>query len=32
LAWLVGMGAWIWKAYRLLKGILDLSDNKAMPV
>ena len=32
LAWLVGTGAWIWKAYRLLKGFLDLNDNKAMPV
>ena len=32
LAWLVGMGAWIWKAYRLLKGFLDLNDNKAMPI
>lgn len=32
LAWIVGVGAWVWKAYRLLKGILDLNDNKAMPV
>jgi len=24
--------AWIWKAYRLLKGFLDLNENKAMPV
>lgn len=23
---------WIWKAYRLVKGFLDLNDNKAMPV
>ncbi|MEO6353175.1 MAG: hypothetical protein ABIO19_11385 [Burkholderiaceae bacterium] len=23
---------WIWKAYRLIKGFLDLNDNKAMPV
>ena len=31
LAWLIWMGAWVWKAYRLVKGILDLSDNKPMP-
>lgn len=24
--------AWIWKAYRLIKGWLDLNDNKAMPM
>ena len=24
--------AWIWKAYRLIKGFLDLNDNKPMPV
>jgi len=32
LAWLVWGLAWIWKAYRLIKGLLDLSDNKPMPV
>jgi len=32
LAWLVWTGAWVWKAYRLIKGLLDLNDNKAMPV
>ncbi|TFW08943.1 hypothetical protein E4K72_07375 [Oxalobacteraceae bacterium OM1] len=31
-AWLVFAGAWVWKAYRLLKGILDLNDNKPMPI
>lgn len=31
LAWLVWTGAWIWKAYRLIKGLVDLNDNKAMP-
>lgn len=31
-AWLVWTIAWIWKAYRLIKGMLDLNDNKAMPV
>lgn len=31
LAWLVWGGAWIWKAYRLIKGIVDLNDNKPMP-
>jgi uncharacterized membrane protein len=28
----IWVGAWIWKAYRLLKGFLDLNENKAMPV
>lgn len=23
--------AWLWKAYRLIRGFIDLSDNKAMP-
>ena len=23
--------AWLWKAYRLVRGLLDLNDNKAMP-
>lgn len=32
LAWLIWGVAWIWKAYRLVKGFVDLSDNKAMPV
>ena len=32
LAWLVWAGAWIWKAYRLIKGMVDLNDNKPMPV
>ncbi len=32
LAWLLWTGAWIWKAYRLIKGWLDLNDNKAMPL
>jgi uncharacterized membrane protein len=32
LAWLVWIGAWLWKAYRLLKGIIDLNANKPMPV
>jgi uncharacterized membrane protein len=32
LAWVVATGAWIWKVYRLLKGLLNLNDNKAMPV
>lgn len=39
--WLLGLGlvigyivgglAWIWKAYRLLKGFFDLEKNQAMP-
>ena len=32
LAWLIWCLAWIWKAYRLIKGFIDLNDNKAMPV
>ncbi len=32
LAWLVFTLAWIWKAYRLIKGLLDLNANKPMPV
>lgn len=31
LAWLIWGGAWIWKAYRLIKGIVDLGHNKPMP-
>lgn len=31
LAYLIWMGAWIWKAYRLIKGIVDLGNNKPMP-
>ena len=23
--------AWLWKAYRLIRGFIDLSDNQAMP-
>jgi uncharacterized membrane protein len=23
--------AWLWKAYRLIKGIVDLNENRAMP-
>jgi uncharacterized membrane protein len=32
LAFVVWGAAWLWKAYRLIKGIVDLNDNKAMPV
>lgn len=32
LAWLVGIGAWLWKAYRLIRGFLDLNSNKPMPI
>ncbi|MCE3606394.1 hypothetical protein LXA47_22710 [Massilia sp. P8910] len=31
IAWVVGGLAWIWKAYRLLRGFFDLENNKAMP-
>jgi uncharacterized membrane protein len=32
LAWLLGFGVWIWKAYRLIRGFIDLNNNRAMPV
>lgn len=32
LAALIWLSAWVWKAYRLIKGFLDLDDNKPMPV
>jgi uncharacterized membrane protein len=32
LAWLVGAGAWLWMAYRIIRGFLDLNNNRAMPV
>lgn len=32
LAWAIWIGAWIWKAYRLIKGFIDLNNNRAMPV
>lgn len=32
LAWLTWTAAWVWKAYRLIKGMLYLNDNKPMPV
>jgi uncharacterized membrane protein len=32
LGWLVGVGAWVWKAYRLIKGFVDLNNNRPMPV
>jgi uncharacterized membrane protein len=31
LAWLLAIGAWLWKAYRLIKGFIDLNNNRAMP-
>lgn len=31
LAWLVWSIVWVWKAYRLIKGFLDLNANKPMP-
>lgn len=31
IAWIIGGVAWIWKAYRLLKGFFDLEKNQAMP-
>jgi uncharacterized membrane protein len=31
-AWLIFVGAWLWKAYRLIKGIMDLNANQGMPV
>lgn len=31
-AFVIWLGAWVWKAYRLVRGFLDVSDNKAMPM
>lgn len=31
LALLVWGGAWLWKAYRLIKGLVDLNENRPMP-
>ena len=31
-AWLIWAVAWVWKAYRLIRGFLDLNSNKPMPV
>jgi uncharacterized membrane protein len=31
LAYLVWSIAWLWKLYRLIKGLIDLNDNKVMP-
>jgi uncharacterized membrane protein len=30
IAWAVWIGAWIWEAYRLIRGFIDLNENKAM--
>jgi uncharacterized membrane protein len=32
IAWLIGIVAWLWKAYRLIKGFVDLNNNRPMPV
>ncbi|RJG20519.1 DUF4870 family protein [Massilia cavernae] len=29
-AWLMWCAAWIWKAYRLIRGFVDLNNNRAM--
>jgi uncharacterized membrane protein len=31
-AWIVFGAAWLWHAYRLIKGFVDLNNNRAMPV
>lgn len=31
LAWLMFCVAWVWVAYRLVRGFLDLEANRAMP-
>jgi uncharacterized membrane protein len=28
----LGFAAWLWKAYRLIKGFVDLNNNRPMPV
>ena len=30
LAWLIWAVAWVWKAYRLIKGFVNLNNNRAM--
>jgi uncharacterized membrane protein len=30
IAWLIAVGAWLWKAYRLVRGFIDLNSNRAM--
>jgi uncharacterized membrane protein len=32
LAYLIWGVAWLWKAYRLIKGFVDLNNNRPMPV
>ena len=32
LAYLLWFVVWVWKAYRLVRGFLDLNNNRAMPV
>ncbi|MES2757739.1 MAG: hypothetical protein V4693_10225 [Pseudomonadota bacterium] len=32
IAWLIWVGAWVWKAYRLIRGFVDLNNNRPMPV
>ena len=32
LAWTIWTCAWLWKAYRLIKGFVDLNNNRPMPV
>jgi uncharacterized membrane protein len=32
LGWLIGIAAWLWKAYRLIRGFVDLNNNRPMPV
>lgn len=32
LAGLIWLAAWVWKAYRLIRGFLDLNADRAMPV
>jgi len=32
LGWALGIAAWLWKAYRLIKGFVDLNNNRPMPV
>ena len=31
IAWAIWCVAWLWKAYRLIKGFIDLNENRAMP-
>jgi uncharacterized membrane protein len=32
IAWLIWIGAWLWKAYRLIVGVTRINRNEPAPV